>query len=273
MTCATPTIIIGGVSIPTNEFANAAELITTVSSDQGDPTYDEYEGNVAAGNNTTGKTGIQVPGAGGTSPEQTTLPESIPFTATAEIVTSPPGGNGTPVGCPIWDGVNYDVVLSPNFTLRSFTIGTPSGAGRVIFPHALLLTPVSGLTSQERFCNLLALAVNVAEPLRAKFGPFRVNSGLRNDNSVKPPGVSQHVSGQAMDVQFDGWTYARYWENAQWVKDNIPYDQFIFEHSSTTGLAWFHLSFNPAGNRAASIRTKVMTMYRNKYDSGLKRYG
>jgi hypothetical protein len=272
MTCATPTLIVGGISIPTNEFANAAEIITKVSGDQGDPTYDEYEGNVAGGNNTTSTQGIQVPGESGSVPEQTTLPEAIPIKAEAEVVTPPPGGNGTPVTVPGWDGSNYDISMSPNFKLRNFTIGAASGTGRVIFPHPLPLTSVAGYTMQQRFSNLAALSVNIAEPLLAKFGPFQINSGLRNDNSVKPPGVSQHVTGQAIDVQFAGWTYDRYWENAQWVKDNIKYDQFIFEHSSTTGLAWFHLSFNQQGNRAASNRTKVMTMYRNKYDSGLKRY-
>ena len=92
-------------------------------------------------------------------------------------------------------------------------------------------------------------------------------------NSVKAPGISQHVTGQAIDVQFTGWSYERYWENAQWVKDNIPYDQFIFEHSSKNSLAWYHLSYNSTGNRAASVPSKVMTMYRNHYDSGLKKYG
>jgi len=273
MTCATPTVTVGGISIPTNEFANAAELIRTVSSDQGDPTYDEYEGNVANGNNSAGRTGIQVPGASGTVPEQTTLPTPIPFPSAETNNTPVPGGNGTSVICPIWDGINYDIALSTNYTLRNFTIGYTSGIGRVTWPHALPNSTVFGFTMQQRFCNLLALAVNIAEPIRARFGQFRVNSGLRNDNSVKPPGVSQHTSGQAIDIQFDGWTYERYWQNAQWIKDNIRYDQFIFEHSSRPGSAWYHLSFKQSGNRSPTEPTKVMTMYRNHYDSGLKRYG
>ncbi len=76
-----------------------------------------------------------------------------------------------------------------------------------------------------------------------------------------------------MDVQFAGWNYQTYWDNAAWVKDNIPYDQFIFEHSDKTGLAWFHLSFNNTGNRPATSPTKVMTMYRNHYDPGLQKHG
>jgi hypothetical protein len=101
---------------------------------------------------------------------------------------------------------------------------------------------------------------------------MQITSGIRNINTLNGGRVSQHVTGQAMDVQFTGWSYERYWDNAKWVKDNIPYDQFIFEHSSRTGSAWYHLSFNAAGNRAAGSADKVMTMYRNHFDSGLKRY-
>jgi len=73
-------------------------------------------------------------------------------------------------------------------------------------------------------------------------------------------------------VQFAGWTYERYWQATAWIKDNLPYDQFIFEHSDRTGLAWFHLSYNRSGNRPVTQRTKVMTMYRNQYSPGLLRY-
>ena len=158
---------------------------------------------------------------------------------------------------------DYDFQLSPNFKVRNFTVGA-------VFKNPL--TDAAGLTAAQRCCNLQNLAVNVAEPLRAKFGAFNINSAIRNTNTVSP-GVSQHVSGQAMDVQFPGWTYEMYWNNAAWVRDNIPYDQFIFEHSSSSGLAWYHLSYNPAGNRPSSNPFKCCTMYRNQYSPGLKRFG
>lgn len=256
MSCAPPTIVVGGVPISTSDFENARELLN-VSGDQGDPTLDEYEENIAGGNNTSNRTGVQFPPA-----TQTTLPEPITLPPTQQDDKPPPGGNGSSIPCTAWAG-DYDFQLSPNFKVRDFSVNA-------VFRNEI--TAFSPLSASDRVCNLQNLAVNVAEPLRARFGPFNINSGIRNQNSVSS-GLSQHVSGQAMDVQFNGWTYARYWENAQWVKDNIPYDQFIFEHSDKTGLAWFHLSFNKTGNRAASVSTKVMTMYRNKYSPGLKRFG
>jgi hypothetical protein len=261
MSCTPPSVIIDGIEVSASDYVNATELLT-VSGDGGDPTYDEYEGNIANGNNNKGSFGIQFPNS-----EQTTLPTSIPYTANESNITPGVLRNGSATVCPIWDGTSYNVYLSPNFTLANFTIGA-------YWKHQLSVLPLyPALTQQIRFCNLMNLALNVAEPLRAKLGNLFITSGLRNTNSVKPPGISQHVSGQAMDVQFTGWSYQRYWDNAQWVKDNIAYDQFIFEHSSNTGSVWYHLSFNSVSNRVASDSTKVMTMYRNHYDSGLKRYG
>lgn len=256
MSCAPQNIVIDGITISTSDFVNATELISNVSGDGGDPTQDAYEENIANGNNTTGRTGVQFPPS-----TQTTLPTPIPIPPQESNNTSGQSGNGVPVACIPWGG-SYNEQLSPNFKVKDFTIAA-------FYPNQMIT--VGPYTPNVRFCNLMNLAMNIAEPMLAKFGPFRINSGIRNVSSTS--GISQHITGEAVDIQFAGWTYATYWQNAQWIKDNIPYDQFIFEHSDRTGLAWYHLSYNKTGNRPASLATKVMTMYRNHYDSGLKRYG
>lgn len=263
MACKPPSIVVGGVVLSTSDFANAKELIETVSSDQGDPTMDEYTENIANGNNNKKTTGIQLPNSPSESmPTQTSLPTPSPIPAQETNDKEVPNKNGSPTTGDTWNG-DYDQQLSTNFRVRQFTINA-------VFPYELI--DYANFTKNARFVNLQNLAKNVAEPMLAKFGAFKINSGIRNKTTT-PTGISQHITGQAFDLQFAGWNYAKYWENAQWVKDNIPYDQFIFEHSSTTGLAWFHLSYNKDGNRDSSVRTKVMTMYRNHYDPGLKRYG
>ena len=260
MACSAPTISVDGVTLSTNDFENAQALLA-ISGDNGDPTADGYEESIAGGNNTANASGVQIPPS-----TQTSLPTPSPIPGTASNTTAPPANPGTPVPGASWDG-KYDDQLSPHFKVRDFTINA-------LFPNQLTnLEPTyPGYTPNVRFTNLMALAVNVAEAVYAKFGPFRINSGIRNANSVSS-GVSQHVQGAAMDIQFAGWTYSTYWDNAAWVKDNIPYDQFIYEHSDKTGLVWYHLSFNNAGNRAPTLPTKVMTMYRNHYDPGLQRHG
>jgi len=259
MSCKPPTIEVAGVTISTNDFENAQELLK-VSDDQGDPTLDGYDENIANGNNSSGTTGVQFPPS-----EQTAPPTPSPIPAEESNDKKPTDKDGTDPVCPVFtvvDNSTYDIQLSPNFKVSDFTI-------KAVFPNRILDIP--RITPQDRVCNLKGVAQNICEPMLAKFGAFKINSGLRNNNTT-PSGISQHVSGQAVDIQFPGWTYDRYWENAAWIRDNIAYDQFIFEHSSTTGLAWYHLSFNRDGNRTSNLPTKVMTMYRNHYDPGLKRY-
>jgi hypothetical protein len=263
MACTPPTITVGGVILSTSDYVNAMPLVNNVSGDQGDPTLDEYNENIANGNNTANRTGVQIPIAPtGSIPTQTTLPTVSPIPGTDSNNKPPPGFPGVPGSSLTWTG-NYDQQLSTNFKVRSFTVNA-------VFPYEL--TNYLSFTTNARFTAMAALATNVAEPLLAKFGALNINSGLRNKTSASS-GISQHIKGEAIDIQFPGWNYQRYWENAQWVKDNIPYDQFIFEHSSSTGLAWYHLSYNRLGNRAATDPTKVMTMFRNHYDPGLQRHG
>lgn len=270
MGCKAPTITVGGVTMSTSDFENAKDLIDNVSSDGGDPTLDEYTENIAGGNNSTGTTGIQLPSDPAEKlPVQTSLPTPSPIPADGSNDVAPPGGNGTQVVGIAWTPGDYDAQLSPNFRVRAFTVNA-------YFPNELTDYDAT-YTAQIRFNNLRGLAVNVAEPLLAKFGKFRINSGIRNKTST-PTGISQHITGQACDIQFEGWSYDRYWDNAAWIKDNIQYDQFIYEHSDKTGLVWYHLSFNNAGNRSPDHKApsgkldKVLTMYRNHYDQGLKRY-
>ncbi len=259
MSCNPPTVIIDGVTLSTSDFQNASDLLNTVSGDGGDPTADGYDESVAGGNNSNGTHGVQFSGA-----QQTAPPGVITQQADESNDSKPSYKQGAAVTCLTWAG-DYNLRLSPNFTVKSFSIGA-------LYKNPLIDLPIYGLTANQRCCNLQNLATNIAEPMLVKFGIFRINSGIRNINTTAHS-VSQHVSGQAFDIQVPGWTYARYWENAAWVKDNIPYDQFIFEHSDKTGLAWFHLSYNKNGNRAVDDRTKVMTMYRNNYSPGLKRFG
>ena len=258
MTCKPPTVIIGGVTMSTSDAQNARELLNELGGDNGDPTFDEYNSNIAGGNNANGTKGVQV-----NNPSvQTSLPEAPTATPITSDNKMPPNIPGKPITCLVWGG-NYDDQLSTNFKVRDFTINA-------FFPNQLI--DYAGLSASQRCCNLQALAVNIAEPLLAKFGKFRINSAIRNQETCAPPNHSQHTLGMAMDIQFEGWSLDKYWEMAPWIRDNLPYDQFIYEYSQK-GTVWYHLSHNQNGNRKSDDPLKIMTMWKNKYDHGiLKRY-
>lgn len=262
MACTPPVIVFEGVVFSTSTWENSKEAINKLSDSTTDPLHDAHDDSIAGGNNTKSTTGVQLDNGA----VQTTPPGEPTQKATSvDNKSTPTQGAGVDPNCPsTLPSPLLSYQLSPNYTVQDLTVCVLERA---------LLNDFAGLTALQRLCNLKAVALNILEPMRAKFGTtMKINSGLRNQNSVAPPGVSQHCAGEAVDLQFTGWTYDMYWENAPWVRDNIKYDQFIFEHSTKTRLAWYHLSYKTTGGRDPSSPSKLMTMYQNKFIPGLKRY-
>ena len=78
--------------------------------------------------------------------------------------------------------------------------------------------------------------------------------------------TSQHPMGMAADIQFRGIAKSEYYVIAQWVKDNVSYDQFLLEYKTTgSGIPWLHISFNKNNQRK-----QVLTLLNNStYSQGL----
>lgn len=141
--------------------------------------------------------------------------------------------------------------LTSNFTLGDVSTNT-------YFPHKV--RSQYNLSVQEIACNLKDVAANILEPIKKKFPNMKINSGFRS----KTGGTSQHERGQAVDLQFPGMTPKDYLDASKWVVENVLFDQFIFEHGNSI---WFHLSFRKGKNRRKSL-----TMYKGKYENGIKLY-
>lgn len=133
--------------------------------------------------------------------------------------------------CPIIEGeVDYDTPLSPNTTIRTFTLSP-------VFPHPLRAQ--RGLSLSELVCNMKHLAINVYEPLMAAFPELNLNSGFRRGESG-----SQHCIAQACDLQAPGKGAAYYREVLNFIAENIPYDQCIIESSNGGQSYWVHVSYD-----------------------------
>jgi zinc D-Ala-D-Ala carboxypeptidase len=148
--------------------------------------------------------------------------------------------------------IDYNYRLSTNYTVKDFTLNC-------VFKHQL--QSQKGYSIQDLMGNLKYLAENVAEPVNRKYPGIRINSGFRQGSSG-----SQHCNGMAMDIQWPGLAPRDYLPRAQWIRDNIDYDQIIFEHGNTI---WIHLSYD---RNKSKQRGKVTTMYKGNYESGLKLY-
>ena len=106
---------------------------------------------------------------------------------------------------------------------------------------------------QAEIENLQMLVLNVLQPLRMFFGmPIRVNSGYRSvmvNQAVGGSPVSQHCFGMAADLDSS--------DNAmmfQIIRNQLPFDQLIWEGGNDSQPAWVHVSFNKMGNRRQVLR-------------------
>ena len=94
--------------------------------------------------------------------------------------------------------------------------------------------------------NLKTLALKVFEPTREHFGvPIHISSGYRIMNlnqALNGSITSQHCRGEAIDIDMKGDKVT----NAQifhWIKDNLKYDQLIWEFGDKKNPDWIHVSY------------------------------
>ena len=149
--------------------------------------------------------------------------------------------------------VDYSLKLgTSNFTIGDLSLNAT-------FSHPVVAQ--NGLSSQDIVFNMQALVEKILQPLEDEVGEFTINSCFRVGT-----GTSQHVRGMAVDIQGAGWSSQKYLEIAEWIADNLPCDQLIFEHGNSI---WLHISFDPS---KANQRGQLLTMLNGNYEPGLINY-
>ena len=105
----------------------------------------------------------------------------------------------------------------------------------------------------EQMKNMIAIAEEVFEPLRTYVGgPIKINSFFRSPELNKAIGgstKSQHCHGQAIDLDdtFGRCTNAEMFE---FIKNNLNFDQIIWEFGDDNNPDWVHVSYvSPDQNR------------------------
>jgi hypothetical protein len=128
---------------------------------------------------------------------------------------------------------------------------------------------ISNNPSQDIIDNAKDLANNVFEPIREHFNqPIYISSGFRSkelNQAIKGSLTSQHCEGKAMDIDMDGASSGI--SNADvfnYIKDNIIFDQLIWEFGDSKNPDWVHVSFNKGKNRKQVLKgekVKGKTLY------------
>ena len=99
--------------------------------------------------------------------------------------------------------------------------------------------------------NLKAIAENIFQPIRDHFGvPIGVSSGYRGKDLNKAIGgskYSQHMTGEALDIDADIHGKVTNADIFKFVKNNLHWDQMIWEFGDDEEPNWVHISYKPSG--------------------------
>lgn len=117
---------------------------------------------------------------------------------------------------------------------------------------------ISNKPRVEQLEKMKNVGENVFDKVREHFGvPIRVSSFFRSDALNKAVGgskTSQHVKGQAIDMQGTGTLSNA--EIFKYIKDNLDFDQLIWEYGNDKNPAWVHVSYNKGHNRKQILYIK-----------------
>ena len=105
---------------------------------------------------------------------------------------------------------------------------------------------VDNTPNDEQLANMELVAEKVFEPLREWVGgPIKINSffrGLELNKAIGGARKSQHMKGQAMDID-DNYGNATNAEMYHWIKENLDFDQLIWEFGDDDNPNWLHVSY------------------------------
>lgn len=119
---------------------------------------------------------------------------------------------------------------------------------------------IDNTPNANQLSKMKLLAEKVFEPLRLHFGiPIYVASFFRSAAlNVAVGGAinSQHMAGEAMDIDVENAEGVDNKDIFEYIKDNLQFDQLIAENIKPDGsIDWVHVSYKAVGNRK-----QVLTM-------------
>ena len=112
--------------------------------------------------------------------------------------------------------------------------------------------------NDEQLTNMELVADKVFEPLRSWVGgPIKINSFFRSpklNTTIGGSSKSQHCKGQAIDID-DTFGRATNAEMYHFIKEQLNFDQLIWEFGDDDNPNWVHVSFvSDEDNRNRCLR-------------------
>jgi hypothetical protein len=122
---------------------------------------------------------------------------------------------------------------------------------------------------QVELINMEVIAERIFEPLREWVGgPIRINSFYRSPKLNKAIGGSkrsQHIEGRAMDID-DTYGHKTNAEMFNFIKQNLDFDQMIWEFGTDDNPNWVHVSYvSEDSNRNRCLKAYKDANNKTKY--------
>jgi len=129
---------------------------------------------------------------------------------------------------------------------------------------------INNTPSGEHLENFKKLAENIFEPIREHFAvPIHISSGYRSKElnaAIGGASSSQHCQGEAVDIDMDGSPSGV--SNAdvfKYIKDNLTFDQLIWEFGTDKNPDWVHVSYESTGKQRKQILKAVKSGGKTSY--------
>jgi zinc D-Ala-D-Ala carboxypeptidase len=127
---------------------------------------------------------------------------------------------------------------------------------------------IENTPNEEQLASMFTIAEMIFQPLRAWVGgPIKINSFFRSPELNRAIGgskSSQHCKGQEMDLD-DVYGHKTNAEMYMYIKENLDFDQLIWEFGDDKNPNWVHVSYVDAQKN----RNRCLKAYK---DNGKTKY-
>ena len=116
---------------------------------------------------------------------------------------------------------------------------------------------IDNAPNTEQIKAMQTIALLVYDPLCEKFGKIPFNSFFRSEKLNKAIGgakTSQHVKGEAIDLDADTMPKLSNAELFKYIRDNMEFSQLIWEYGNDAKPEWVHVSFSSERNQKEVLR-------------------
>ena len=114
------------------------------------------------------------------------------------------------------------------------------------YSQTALRRDLDNTPNEEQLKCMKEVAENLFEPLREWVGgPIKINSFFRGEpvnTAIGGSTRSQHMKGQAIDID-DTFGHKTNAEMYHYIKDNLDFDQMIWEFGDDKNPNWVHISW------------------------------